>query len=100
MRLNDGTETEDQEVILKEEEKFYRSLYESSSNKKEIPESNIFFQNKLIKPLSEESAKICEGKATKGECINSLNEMKSNKSPGSDGLTSEFYKLEMMLYKV
>lgn len=32
---------------------------------KEIPESKIFFQNKLIKPLSGESANICEGKATK-----------------------------------
>ena len=32
LKLNDGTETEDQEVILKEEEKFYRSLYESSSS--------------------------------------------------------------------
>ena len=93
LKLTDGTETEDQEVILKEEGKFYTlDLYESSSNNKEIPESKIFFQNKLIKPLSEESAKICEGKATKEECINSLNEMKNDKSPGSDGLTSEFYK--------
>lgn len=59
---------------------------------KEIPESKIFFQNKLIKPLSGESAKICEGKATKEECINFLNEIKNDKSPGSNGLTSEFYK--------
>ena len=34
LKLNDGTKTEDQEVILKEEEKFYRSLYESSRNNK------------------------------------------------------------------
>ena len=57
LKLNGGTETEDQEVILKEEEKFYRSLYESSSNNGEIPESKIFFQNKLIKQLSEGTAK-------------------------------------------
>ena len=92
LKLNGGTETEDQEVTLKEEEKFYRSLYESSSSNEEIPASKILFQNKLIKPLSEESAKICEGKVTKEECINSLNEMKNDKSPSSDGLTSEFYK--------
>ena len=49
LKLNDGTETEDQEVILKEEEKFYRSLCESSIKNKEIPESKIFFQNKLVK---------------------------------------------------
>ena len=70
----------------------YRSLYEPSSNNEEISASEIFFQNKLIKPLSGESAKTCEGKVTKEECINSLNEMKNDKSPGSDGLTSEFYK--------
>ena len=92
LKLNDRTETEGQEVILKEEEKFYRSLYESSSSNEEIPASKILFQNKLIKPLSEESAKICEGKETKEECINSLNEMKNGRSPGSNGLTSEFYK--------
>ena len=74
LKLNDGTETEDQEVIPKEGEKFYRSSNESRSNNKEIPDSKIFFQNKLIKPLCEESAKICEGKATKEECVNSLNE--------------------------
>ena len=76
LKLNDGTETEDQEVILKEEEKFYRSLYESSSNNEEIPESKIFYQNKLIKPLREDSAKSCEGKVTKEECVNSLNGIK------------------------
>ncbi len=59
MSLNGGTETEDQEVILKEEEKFFISFYESSSNNEEITESKIFLQNKLIKSLSEESAKIC-----------------------------------------
>ena len=36
LKLNDGTETEDQKVILKEEEKFYRSLYESCCKNKEI----------------------------------------------------------------
>ena len=49
----------------------YRSLYESSSNNEEISASEIFFQNKLIKPLSEESAKTSEGKVTKeeGSCV-------------------------------
>jgi len=49
-------------------------------------------KNKLIKLLSEESAKNCEGKVTKEEFINSLNEIKNTKSSGSDSLTAEFYK--------
>ena len=68
LKLKDGKETEDQEIILKEEENFYRALYESSNTNIGTPESNAFFENKLIKPLSDESANICEGKITKEEC--------------------------------
>ena len=85
-------ETEDQEIILREEENFYRALYESSNINMEPPESNTFFENELIKPLSDDNANICEGKITNEECKKALNEMEIGKSPGSDGFTSEFYK--------
>ena len=85
-------ETEDQEIILRVEENFYKALYESSNINIASPESNTFFENELIKPISEENANICEGKTTKEECKKALNEMGTGKSPGSDGLTSEFYK--------
>ena len=35
----------------------------------------------------------CEGIITEAECIKALKEMKNQKSPGSDGITVEFYKL-------
>ena len=35
----------------------------------------------------------CEGHITEAECINALKNMKNQKSPGSDGITVEFYKL-------
>ena len=85
-------ETEDQEIILREEENFYKALYESSNINIASPRSDTFFENELIKPLSDENANICEGKITKEECKKALNEMGTGKSPGSDGLTSEFYK--------
>ena len=92
LKLNDEMETEDQEIILREEENFYRALYESSNINIATPESNTFFENELINPLSDKNANICEGKITKEECKKALNEMGIGKSPGSDGLTSEFYK--------
>jgi len=92
LKLKDEMETEDQEIILREEENFYRALYESSNINIETPEGNTFFENELIKPLSDENANICEGKITKEECKKALNEMGIDKSPHSDGLTSEFYK--------
>ena len=92
MKLKNETETEDQEIILSEEENFYRALCESSNINIETPESNTFSENELIKPLSDENANICEEKITKEECKKALNEMGIGKSTGSDGLTSEFYK--------
>ena len=83
-------ETEDQEIILREEENFYRGLYESSHINMETPEGNTFFENELIKSLSDENANICEGKITNEECKKALNEMGIGKSPGSDGFTLLF----------
>ena len=90
LKLNDEMETEDQEIILREEENFYRGLYESSHINMETPEGNTFFENELIKSLSDENANICEGKITNEECKKALNEMGIGKSPGSDGFTLLF----------
>ena len=35
----------------------------------------------------------CEGCITEMECANALKEMNNGKSPGSDGLTTEFFKI-------
>ena len=37
--------------------------------------------------------KKSEGNLTEYECSHALKDMKNNKSPGSDGLTAECYKL-------
>ena len=42
--------------------------------------------------LNEEDANECEGSITENECLEALKSMKQNKSPGSDGLSVEFYK--------
>ena len=36
-------------------------------------------------------ASTCEGELTLTECTKALKKMQNNKSPGSDGLTKEFY---------
>ena len=92
LKLNDEMETEDQEIILREKENFYRALYESSNINMETPESKTFFENELIKQLSDDNVSTCEGKITNEECKKALNEMGIGKSPGSDGFASEFYK--------
>ena len=96
LKLNDGTETEDQGAILREEEKFYKTLYEAGIINTESPGSNVFFQNKVIKPLSDESANVCEGEISKEECLKALSEMKNDKSPVRTALRRNFTSVSGM----
>ena len=43
--------------------------------------------------LNQVEKEQCEVIITEAECIKALKEMKNQKSPGSDGITVEFYKL-------
>ena len=51
-----------------------------------------FFFNKIIHKLSSTEADLCEGEVTLEECTAALSSFSSNKSPGVDGLTYEFYR--------
>ena len=46
--------------------------------------------NSEIPKLTNDEARICDGKLTVDECYKSLQLFESNKSPGNDGLTAEF----------
>ena len=89
-RLNiNNTVVTNQRTILLEQKKFYEQLY----SKIEQIESDInFFDNSLPK-LNENEQNSCEGHITELECKTALKDMKNQKSPGSDGLTTEFYKI-------
>ena len=43
--------------------------------------------------LDQDNKDLCEEQLTENECLNPLKDMKNNKSPGSDGLKTEFYKI-------
>ena len=42
--------------------------------------------------MDNESQSKCEGLVSYAECLHTLNKMKKNKSPGMDGITTEFYQ--------
>ena len=46
--------------------------------------------------LNEEEKEVCDGLLTEYECGLALKEMQNNKSPGSDGITIEFYKKNIL----
>ena len=53
---------------------------------------NSFLSNSGIPKLTFNEARICDGKLTVGECYKSLQLFESNKSPGNNGFTVEFYR--------
>ena len=89
-RLNvDGKITNDQVEILKQEKLYYQKLYA----KQELKSSVYNFFDNTTPKLNENEQNLCEGILTEQECAAALKEMKNKKSSGSDGLTTEFYKI-------
>ncbi len=84
----------DPKLILNEEKEFYQNLYSSKvdSNKVDPATYEQIFSTVPNKLTQEESDSI-EGKISEQELLAALKSTSNGKSPGSDGFTSEFYKL-------
>ena len=90
LNINNKLITE-QKAILDEQYNYYKNLYSS----KTLSDSTInFFDNDADIPKFNETEKeICEGPLTLHELEEAVKNMKNNKSPGTDGLNVEFYKI-------
>lgn len=92
-KLNvNGVDIFSESKILLEEKNFYENLYKSRNNGSDLTESFDFFKDEFIPKLSDAEKNICDANITEFECTKVLKTFKNNKSPGSDGLTAEFYK--------
>lgn len=87
--IHNGVEKTKSEEIIKDIYSFYSNLYKKDIN---IQTDNNFFPDNN-KKLNDEQKKSCEGLLTEYECGKALKEMQNRKSPGSDGITTEFYKI-------
>ena len=65
------------------------NLYEQRSTKTKA--CLYYISNFSVQNPSEEDRTICDGKLSKKECYDALLSLGSNKSPGNDGLSKEFY---------
>lgn len=84
------------EAILQEEKSFYQRLYSKADsicdqNLKDI--ESTFLENVNLNTLKEDEKEECESNVTLEECSIALKELPNGKSPGSDGLPVEFYKM-------
>lgn len=76
--------------ILEETAKFYEKLYMEDPNVSSDFSDYLF--NSINTPrLSNEDKTQLNKRFTEGELYETLKQMKNNKTPGSDGLTKEFY---------
>ena len=80
--------------ILQEAKNYYESLYTSITNK-ELSNiyDNIFFPENIKAKLTDDQKLSCEGELSAAECFESLKTMVIGRSPGTDGLPTEFYKV-------
>ena len=86
---------QDPNDILKEQSKFYENLYDEKLDHTsyQYTQSLDYFLNSDNNPsLSDEEKIFCDSEITIEEVLSSLKELKNNKTPGTDGLTAEFYK--------
>ena len=84
-----GKHVTNQQEIRQEQKQFYETLYE----KRETTDSTINFFDDDMHKLNNEDKTQLEGLLTEYECANALKQMQNGKSPGSDGITTEFYKI-------
>ena len=90
LKISDHTKLTNPKEILEEEERFFKQIYTSKSTNPNDSEFIEFFNTENA--LSEETAKTCEGVMSVEECKRALMMMENNKTPGTDGLTLEFYR--------
>ena len=89
---DEGMLITDQKKILQEIQNFCSNLCKCEPLRPSEEMLNSFLNNSGIPKLTFNEALICDGKLTVDECYKSLQLFESNKSPGNDGLTVEFYK--------
>ena len=68
---------------------FYKALYASPNINSE--QSETMLQEPWLPKLSQEEQHKCEGLVTYEECKNALKSMSIGKSPGCDGLNTDFF---------
>ena len=90
----DNNQITDPKTILEMEKNFYEKLYQAKSPPHdEYRESEASIFNELDLPqINENEKEKCDELLSDNELLKSIKAMKNGKSPGTEGLTSEFYK--------
>lgn len=99
----DGSITNNPKKIAAHCANFYQNLYKS--NVCEDSTRDFFKLIGNVKTINADEKSFCDGPILIQEIVDSIANLKNNKSPGNDGITAEFYKMfvkqvSLFLYKV
>ena len=78
--------------ILKAQYHFYESLYSKDKSNFSKTALNSLLAGLKIPSLDEQMMRSCEGAISVNECVEVLKSFPNGKSPGNDGIPTEFYK--------
>ena len=92
VKINHEFVTLDKE-ILTECVSFYKNLYSSKSMTYEQNDTTFCPERDDESIIQEHDLTVCEGALTEKECLEALKDMRTEKTPGTDGLPAEFYKV-------
>ena len=88
-RLKDGPMVTRTGDMLKETRQFYVDLYTEEGIEESAQDTML---NKIETKLTDEQAQSCEGEVSYDEITEAVSQTQNDRSPGTDGLTDEFYK--------
>ncbi len=86
---NNGNHRTDINDILKEQKQFFQNLYSSEGVNNDAIDTLLDNVDEFLTP---EEQKFCEKDVTKEELDNIVKRLKTETSPGIDGITNDFYK--------
>ena len=69
---------------------YYQQLY-TSQGQTSPGQLSDFLNSGPLPRLDDVSQSLCDGSITEAECLSAIKAFQRNKTPGTDGLTAEFY---------
>ena len=93
LELRNGCITNDENEILNHQKLFYKHLYSSNPETNSHEAADTFMNGLQIPTISEDLKIQTNNSISESELLSALKDLPNGKSPGIDGLTSEFYKV-------
>ena len=93
LETSEGHILADQKEILEEAESFYKNLYSNKDDPLSAINLKEYLKDTNLQKLTDNESELLEGDITMSELTKALKNMKNNKSLGTDGFSSEFFKV-------